>query len=419
MMDDFDRDVISGVPSAVRYSQATGNDELIQIYLDYGIIGQDLPVSNGGSLHMRNYACFSVTLVTLLSFALGGCQVSESSDPTPASSSDQPVPIEPHPMTQSPEKLVTHEQMLEWEQEMKNWGRWGPDDERGTLNLITAEKTQTAVKLVTEGISVSLYHFPDPVNLAEPGVDTSNMRVLNRHWMPGLDPETGEVRGALDAISFAIHDGGNAHIDAICHYVVQSDRDNPTIYNGKPQNLTENGCEGGASIDKMGLGYVTRGVLIDIPLLKGVPYLDKRLPIFVEDLEAWQEFAGITIGSGDAVFLRTGRWARRDQEGPWNYAGESAGLHASVLPWLKERDIAILGSDAVADVQPSGVERFWRRPIHDILIPIWGTPTIDNGYFKDLSEVSARLKRWEFMVSWAVMPVPNGTATPFMGLATF
>ena len=127
----------------------------------------------------------------------------------------------------------------------------------------------------------------------------------------------------------------------------------------------------------------------------------------------------MTIGSGDAVFLRTGRWARRDQEGPWNYAGESAGLHASVLPWLKERDIAILGSDAVADVQPSGVERFWRRPIHDILIPIWGTPTIDNGYFKDLSEVSARLKRWEFMVSWAVMPVPNGTATPFMGLATF
>ena len=245
------------------------------------------------------------------------------------------------------------------------------------------------------------------------------MRVLNRHWMPGLNPETGAVSGALDAISFAIHDGGNTHIDALCHYVVQSDRDNPTIYNGRPQHLTANGCEGGASIDKMGPGYVTRGLLIDIPLLRGVEYLEKRLPIYVEDLEAWEEFAGVTIESGDAVFLRTGRWARREKEDPWNYARESAGLHASVLPWLKERDIAILGSDAVADVQPSGVEGFWRRPIHDILIPIWGTATIDNGYFKSLAEVAARLERWEFMVSWTTMPVPNGTATPFMGLATF
>ena len=357
--------------------------------------------------------------IVVLALGIVGCRSSESQEPVAQAAQAPPAPIAPHPSMQLPERLVTHEQMLEWEQEMKNWGRWGLDDQRGTLNLITPAKTQAAVRLVREGMSVSLYHFPDPVNLPEPGLDTSNMRVLNRHWMPGLDPETGEVSGALDAISLAIHDGGNAHIDAICHYVVQSDRDNPTIYNGHPQNLTANGCEGGASIDKMGPGYVTRGILIDIPLLKGVEYLDKRLPIFVEDLEAWEAFAGVTIESGDAVFLRTGRWARREKEGPWNYAGESAGLHASVLPWLKERDIAILGSDAVADVQPSGVEGLWRRPIHDILIPIWGTAMIDNGYFKDLAEVAARLERWEFMVSWTTMPVPNGTATPFMGLATF
>ena len=331
----------------------------------------------------------------------------------------QPPVLDPHPATQSPEKLVTHEQMLVWEQEMKNWGRWGPDDDRGTLNLITPEKTRAAIGLVTEGVSVSLYHFPDPLNLEEPGIDTSNMRVLNRHWMPGLDPQTGEVHGALDAVSFAMHDGGNAHVDAICHYVVQSDMDNPTIYNGRPQQLTARGCEGGSSIDRMGAGYVTRGILIDMPLLKGVDYLEKREPIFVEDLEAWEAFAGVTIESGDAVFLRTGRWARREQEGHWDYAREAPGLHASVLPWLKERDIAILGSDAVSDVQPSGVEGIWRRPIHSILIPIWGTATIDNGYFKDLAAVAARLERWEFMVSWAMMPVPNGTASPFLALATF
>ena len=247
---------------------------------------------------------------------------------------------QPDPTTQLPERLVTHEQMLEWFEEQKNWGRWGPDDDRGTLNLITPEKTKAAVALVTEGISVRLYHFPDPVNLDEPMPDTSNMRVLNRHWIPGQDPEATEIRGAaLDAISFATHDGGNSHIDALCHYPVKDEgyTERPQrIYGGRPMMYTGQGCMGGASIDKMGPGYVTRGVLIDMPLLKGVPYLEKSQALYVEDLEAWEEFSGITIGSGDAVFLRTGRWARREAEGPWNYGGETAGLHASILPWLKE-----------------------------------------------------------------------------------
>ena len=335
---------------------------------------------------------------------------------------EQPAQPKADPTTQMPERLVTHEQMLEWFEEQKNWGRWGPDDDRGTLNLITPEKTTEAVALVTEGISVRLYHFPDPVNLDEPMLDTSNMRVLNQHWIPGQDPEATEIRGAaLDAISFATHDGGNSHIDALCHYPVKDAgyTERPQrIYGGRPMMYTGQGCMGGASIDKMGPGYVTRGVLIDMPLLKGVPYLDKSQALYVEDLEAWEEFSGVTIGSGDAVFLRTGRWARREAEGPWNYGGETAGLHASVLPWLKERDIAILGGDAVADAQPSGVDQH-RRPIHDMLIPMWGTPTIDNGYYLEVAEVAARLQRWEFMISWTMMQIPNGTATPFMGLATF
>ncbi len=370
-----------------------------------------------------------VVLAGVGGLALGivGCQGLEGSvtaaQPSASAAAPPPqrAPIEPDPSTQLPEHLVTHEQMLEWFEEQKNWGRWGPDDDRGTLNLITPEKTKAATALVTEGISVRLYHFPDPVNLEEPLVDTSNMRVLNKHWMPGLDPETGQVRGALDAISFAIHDGGNSHIDALCHYAVKTEgyRDKPPmIYGGRPQMLTADGCMGGASVDKMGTGYVTRGILIDMPLLKGVKYLEKKTALYVEDLEAWEEFAGVKIGSGDAVFLHTGRWIRRAEEGPWNYARETPGLHASVLPWLKERDIAILGGDAVADAQPSGVDQH-NRPIHDMLMPMWGTPTIDNGDYTELAEVATRLKRWEFMVSWTMMPVPNGTATPFMGLATF
>jgi hypothetical protein len=130
--------------------------------------------------------------VGVLALGVSGC-----SDPEGAvMAAQQPSRPQPDPTTQLPERLVTHEQMLEWFEEQKNWGRWGPDDDRGTLNLITPEKTKTAVALVTEGVSVRLYHFPDPVNLDEPIQDTSNMRVLNRHWIPGQDPEATEIRGA-------------------------------------------------------------------------------------------------------------------------------------------------------------------------------------------------------------------------------
>src|SRR5678815_991978 len=87
-------------------------------------------------------------------------------------------------------------------------------------------------------------------------------------------------------------------------------------------------------------GIMTRGVLVDIPRLRNVPYLEPGTAIYPSDLEAWEKFAKITIGSGDAVFLRTGRWARRAASAPWNVAANSAGFHASVLPWLKARNVA-------------------------------------------------------------------------------
>jgi hypothetical protein len=331
----------------------------------------------------------------------------------PAQGQVPAAPLEPHPSTQMPANLVTPQQMEKWEKALSNWGRWGKDDQRGTLNLITPQKTLAALRLVKEGISVSLHRFPD----LEKAVDSWSFGET-KHWMTSIDPKTGQVRGAVDAVSFGTHDGTNPHMDALCHYAVQSVRGAPpVIYNGYPQDLDQRGCKD-LAIDRMGPGYITRGILIDMPLLKGVEWLEARTPIYVSDLEAWEKFTGIKIGSGDAVFLRTGRWARRAKSGPWNSAREIPGLHASVLPWLKLRDIAALGGDGVPDVQPSGVEG-WPRPIHDILLPIMGTPIIDNGYYEDLAKEAARLKRWEFMVSWALMRIPGGTASPFTALATF
>ena len=316
-----------------------------------------------------------------------------------------------HPSTQDPAVMVTLEMLSQWEKELSNWGRWGPDDQRGTLNLITPEKTRQAAALVRVGETVTLQPF-----VTDEKTMDSQAFGPSKHWMSRLDPVTGEPTFALDEIQFSLHDGMLSHVDALCHYRTEIDGEY-IIFNGYPQNLTVNGCDD-LAIDKMGTSYVTSGVLVDMPLLRGVEWLDPSTPIYVSDLEAWEEFAGVKIGSGDALFIRTGRWAMRDAEGPWAYGQGGAGLHASVLPWLHERDVAMLISDAVNDVQPSGVAGI-NRPIHQLTQVNLGLPIVDNGYLKDVAATAARLQRWEFLTAIQINPIKGGTASPFNALAVF
>ncbi len=316
-----------------------------------------------------------------------------------------------HPSTQDPAVKVTLDTLKQWESDLSNWGRWGPNDQRGTLNLITPEKTRQAAALVQVGETVTLQHFVTE----EKSLDSQSFGPTE-HWMSRIDPDTGEPSFALDEIQFSLHDGMLSHIDALCHY--RSEVDGKfVIFNGYPQNLTATGCED-LGIDRMGTSYVTRGVLVDIPLMRGVEWLDPSTPIYVEDLLAWEEFAGVKISSGDALFVRTGRWERRDALGPWAYGQGGAGLHASVLPFLKERDVAILIGDAVNDVQPSGVEGI-NRPIHQLTQVNIGLPIVDNGYLKDVAATAARLHRWEFLTAIQINPIKGGTASPFNALASF
>jgi Putative cyclase len=310
---------------------------------------------------------------------------------------------------------VTIEQVNKWETELSNWGKWGPDDERGSLNFVTPEKTREAARLVKDGVSVSLARFAS----LEKAVDNFNFGET-KHWMTNVDPKTGQVRGALDGISFGIHDGTNSHMDALCHYALPRDG-RAVVFNGHPQNLDVNGCKQSA-IDRMGPGIVTRAILVDMPLLKGVEYLEPGTPILVSDLEAWEKFANVKIGRGDAMLVRVGRWVRRAKLGPWNAAREAAGLHATVMPWLKQREISLLGSDAVNDVQPSGVigqGEASNRPVHTLAIAVLGVPLVDNGYFDDAAREAAMRKRWEFLTTVQFTRIPGGTATTFNALGIF
>ena len=297
---------------------------------------------------------------------------------------------------------TTKEDITRWMTELSNWGRWGKDDHLGTMNLITPEKRKQALKLVREGLAVSLAHTLDKEQFPD------NPRPLGQQMT--LD----NAGHAMDLYSIWYHGSTITHIDALCHYSFEG-----KIFNGFERSKIAQGIgcpDNGVENQKMGI--MTRGVLVDLPLMKKVPYLEPGTPIYPSDLDAWEKFANLKIGSGDAVFIRTGRWVQRAQKGPWNVAASAAGEHASLMPWLRQRDISLLGNDAVNDVQPSGIEGN-QRPIHQLAIVAMGLPLIDVMDLEAVAQTAARLKRWDFLVTAAPVPVPGGTGFPLNPIATF
>ncbi len=314
------------------------------------------------------------------------------------------------PISRSPgvpaqaDRDLTEQDIERWMQELSNWGRWGSDDQVGAINLIDAKKRKAAAQLVTEGISVSLARDTDKAR----AVDNPRPFV---HEMNVTGDSDGKY--SMDTYSVQYHGYAHTHLDALCHMF-----HNGKMFNGYSQReITAQGAQQ-LGIHHLKNGIVTRGILMDIARLKGVPYLEPPTAIFPEDLEAWERKAGIRVGPGDAVFIRTGRWARRAEKGAWNVANLSAGLHASCAKWLRERDVALLGSDAASDVMPSGVDGV-AQPIHQLVLIALGVHIFDNCDLEALSEVAAAQKRWEFLLTAAPIRVTGGTGSPLNPIATF
>lgn len=306
------------------------------------------------------------------------------------------IPAARHLMTKNDVELMF--------QKLSNWGRWGKDDELGALNLITPAKRLAAAVLVREGISISLAH------------DTIKVKVRNsppfEHRMieTGTNPDSGY---SADIFSVQYHGYTETHIDALCHVFHKGH-----MYNGIPQaTVTEKGAAH-LSVMAMKNGIVSRGVLMDFPRLLKAKYLEGSRAIMPQDLEAWEKSTGVKIEPGDVVFVRTGRWARYAAEGEWDFESNSAGLDVSCLPWFRERDVAIMGSDLALDVMPSGVEGV-RMPVHLITIVSMGTPILDNCDLEPLAAAAAERQRWTFMLTVAPLTVPGGTGSPVNPIAVF
>jgi kynurenine formamidase len=290
-----------------------------------------------------------------------------------------------------------------WMTDLSNWGRWGKDDQLGALNLVTPAKRKQALALVRDGASVSLARNAEKEKAIDNGSPFQHSMDRTGTNNPGFS--------CADTYKVSYHGMAHTHIDSLCHMFHGG-----KMYNGFAQtNVTSEGAQR-LGIQNLKNGILSRGVLIDIPLLKGVEFLEPGTPIFPADLDAWEKKAGIKVGSGDIVLIRTGRWARRASAGPWG--GKFAGLHGSCARWLKQRDVAVVGSDAASDVLPSGVEEV-AMPIHQLCLVAMGTWILDNCDLEAVSVAAKERQRWEFMLVVAPLAVPGGTGSPVNPIATF
>lgn len=300
---------------------------------------------------------------------------------------------------------VTREMIDAWMKELSNWGRWGKTDQLGAVNLITPQVRRRAAALVKEGFSVSLSRDADSVRAVD------NSRPFERKMISsGADPKP---MFAMDTYTMSFHGASLTHFDALSHMVYQG-----KTYNGYPQEEIDGSGARQLAVNAYKNGFVSRGILMDIPRLKGVKYLELGTPIYPQDLEAWEKKAGVKVGPGDIVFIRTGRWARRAEKGAWDTDQQSAGLHVSCARWFKQRDIAILGSDAHAELMPSPVAGI-PYPMHQLLLIAMGVPMLDNCDLEALGEAAAARQRWEFLLTAAPLSVPLGTGSPLNPIATF
>jgi kynurenine formamidase len=321
---------------------------------------------------------------------------------------------------------MTKDDVERWMTELSNWGRWGKDDQAGTVNLITPAKRKQAAGLVKEGYSVSMSLDADipPQGEAPPpppppqesgrGGRGGFPRYTWQHTMRSTGLNMRAPSGyAVDSYSVSFHGNNTTHLDALSHFIYEGH-----IYNGVPANAINDWGATRNDVMPFKSGLMTRGILVDAALLKNVPYLGDDEPLYPEDLEAWEKRAGLKVESGDALFLRTGRWARVKAKGPLNLNQQTPGLYASCAKWLKERDVALLGSDVVQDVRPSRVEGV-NQPLHQMLLVAVGMPLFDNCDLEALAEAAAQRRRWSFLFAAAPLRVPGGTGSPLNPIATF
>lgn len=304
----------------------------------------------------------------------------------------------------SPAAPISPEQFDHWLQQVSNSGRWGAADELGTLNLITPVQRKAAAALVRDGVSISMSL---PLNKQGDAMNTSPFEHELKVELFGSQVVAG------DRYAVEYHGAAHSHMDGLPHVLSKG-----KMYNGFPASDLQPTGALHLGIENAHAGIVSRGVLVDMAWFKGVDYLTAGTAITTADLEAWERRTGITLGTGDVLLLRTGRWEQVRQQGNSMTLASAPGLHASVALWLHARGVAVLGSDVVADVMPSGMTDR-AIPLHELALAAMGMPLLDNLDLDAAAVYARQQQRWTFMFVGAPLRIPGGTGSPLNPLAIF
>lgn len=290
--------------------------------------------------------------------------------------------------------------------ECSNWGRWGSSDDRGTLNTIRPEHVSDAAALVRLGVSVPCGRTVDK----EPAIDIARPAA---HHMTKLPAEyiDGYMGASCDYLGAECHGEVLSHIDALCHISYKG-----KLYNDRDvSTVTSRGAQHGG-LETMSAGITGRGVLLDIAAVHGVDWLEPGTLVGEHDLDT--AAAGVDVGPGDIVLIRTGHATRRRTQGPFDSAHEKAGLHPRAMKWFKDRDVAALGFDGDGDAAPHAVAEL-KCPIHILGIAAMGMPFMDALDLDALAAQCRESNRWVFMFTLSPIPVEGATGCLVNPLAIF
>lgn len=306
--------------------------------------------------------------------------------------------------------IVPETTLIGYFDSLSNWGRWGADDEAGTLNLLTPERRAGAMTLAREGISVSCSRLLAPRPSRWVGFEYTHR--MNSSGEAA--PERGEGI-ASDWFGLSFHGFEHTHLDAHSHVFW-----NGQMYNGRSAALctTARGALAGGVEPALG-GIIGRGLLVDGPQIRGKDWLEPGEGLLPGELNAWLESCSLTVEPGDMLWVRTGRdVAQQAGHGYDQGADGSPGLSPACLPWLREKDISVLLSDNANDVRPSPYPRVG-SPIHVIGIVAMGMWLVDNALLEPVLRECERTGRFEFLSVIVPLALRRSTGSPVNPVAIF
>jgi kynurenine formamidase len=291
---------------------------------------------------------------------------------------------------------------------LSNWGRWGDDDDLGTVNLLTPERVSKATALVRTGRTLSLAR----TIRTSPSADNPQP-VL--HLMKSSGDAAAAVGGshASDWMGLAYHGFAVTHLDAYSHQFF-----NGRMYNGylATEVSTRTGAARG-SVQPLARGLLGRGVLLDAPRAVGRDWLDPGEGVGADELDAVAAAQRTALEPGDLLLVRTGRDARAQRHGVLDpMTAGSPGLTREALAWLRQHDVAVLGSDVQSDVMQPGAPAH-PMPVHVGALAYLGLPLLDNLVLDALASTCAERGTWEFLIVVAPLPLRGFTGSPVNPLA--